>query len=308
MVKCISRFPQILCGIVLVSFVSFTVGEISGFSQPGSRHAYPNSIERGCSGLFSNQHTPNTYEEILLRESKHYLESSKFTNKIQEADAQWKKPQLKHDGRFGAIHKYLEQLISDLSTHEPMILELGFGAGTNMIVAHELLGRRGEVWGLELTPGWVSHAKNTYVQAGLHFLHGDITNARSAVKRREFDIIFLADVYEHIPGYRLQSLWENIVALLKPCGKLYLHIPTEKTQVAEQAKAGSQFFEEIVRTETLQKQANCFGMKIEQTSPDEGINGSRYLSVVLAFDTPLCKTGKGEGGGRGHDFALFRKP
>ena len=88
---------------------------------------------------------------------------------------------------------------------------------------------------------------------------------------RKFDLIFLADVWEHIPSYRLLSLWESISTLLKTTGTLYIHIPNEETQNAEQLRvSGGQFFEEVVRVDVLREQASCFGMVVTQVLPEPG--------------------------------------
>ena len=201
-----------------------------------------------------------------------------------ESDAQWIDRTIKHNGRFGAIHGHLQSLISNISTSKPNVLELGFGAGTNMIVVHEFLQQSGDVWGVELTGGWVDHAKAKYIHSGLHFMQGDITKAGDVLPSQiYFDVIFLADVWEHIPSYRLGPLWHTIVSLLKPSGKLYIHIPNEAKQKAEQARSGhGQFFEEIVRVVDIQEQAECFGMRIEERGTDEDTRYT-YDSIVLSF-------------------------
>merc|ERR1719291_315417 len=134
--------------------------------------------------------------------------------------------------RFRAIHTILKGLLRNAES----VLELGFGAGTNMIVAHHLMGGSGSVWGIELTQGWVDYANAHFQDSELHFLQGDITDASMFLPSNapKSDLIFLADVWEHIPLYRLRPLWESISSLLKPTGKLYVHIPDEKKQYREQ--------------------------------------------------------------------------
>jgi len=240
--------------------------------------------EPSCDRKLFHQRTPADYDAILRNESQHYRNSAKFANKMRESDAQWNDRSIKHTGRFGAIHGYLKSLISNIKNSKPNVLELGFGAGTNMIVVHEFLQQRGDVWGVELTSGWVDHAKAKYIHSGLHFIQGDITKAVDVVPNEiHFDIIFLADVWEHIPSYRLGPLWHTIVSLLQPHGKLYIHIPNEAKQKAEQARSGhGQFFEEIVRVKDIQQQAECFGMKIEERGTDND-KIETYESIVLSF-------------------------
>lgn len=93
---------------------------------------------------------------------------------------------------------------------------------------------------------------------------------------RQFDLIFLADVWEHIPSYRLLPLWESISVLLKPTGTLYIHIPNEEKQKGKQSRDSGQFFEEIIRIDDIQKQASCFRMILTHVSHEPG-----YDSILL---------------------------
>lgn len=241
------------------------------------------SVNDQCAEKLFTYNNPNNYDEVLSEESVHYVGSAKFTNKIAEADAQWKDRSIQHTGRFGAIHQYLERLLKSSTDRETKVLELGFGAGTNMIVAHELLKHDGEIWGIELTRGWVEHALANFDEAGLRFVQGDITRAEEYLPSGiQFDVIFLADVWEHIPPYRLGYLWNNISKLLKRTGKLYIHIPNEAKQRAEQTIGGGQFFEEVVLVEDLLKQARCFGMTLQELGTDDNSEHS-YISLVFRF-------------------------
>lgn len=107
-----------------------------------------------------------------------------------------------------------------------------------------------------------------------------MTDASSVLRReyaapRKFDFIFLADVWEHIPSYRLLPLWESISMLLKPTGTLYIHIPNEEKQRGEQLHGG-QFFEEVVRVDDIRKQARCFKMTVTRVSHEP-----EYDSILL---------------------------
>ena len=226
--------------------------------------------------------TPDDYDKILSLESSWYKQSPKFKIKIGEADEQWNNPAKRHGGRFGAIHHYLEVLLQDRPDAD--VLELGFGAGTNMIVAQNNLKGSGSVWGIELTEGWVEHAQRTFIHERLHFLQGDITRAAGILssggaRDLRFDLIFLADVWEHIPAYRLKSTWETVVTLLKPTGRLYIHIPDEQKQMQEQRTKKGQYFEQIVRVEDFKKEAACFGMSVLQIEREK----LGYVSIVAGF-------------------------
>ena len=110
----------------------------------GTEAAGGKGKERDCLRRLFHGQTPADYARILAAESTHYGQSSKFVAKMREADAQWTNPGRTHAGRFTNIHKYLKKLLraAKASSPEPSVLELGFGGGTNMIVAHEILVSR----------------------------------------------------------------------------------------------------------------------------------------------------------------------
>ena len=94
-----------------------------------------------CRRELSEHATPRDYDDTLVRESSAYEGSSKYVNKIKEADIQWEKPFLTHQGRFGAIHTHTQSAIAFNKEEEMFVLELGFGAGTNMLVVQQQMQR-----------------------------------------------------------------------------------------------------------------------------------------------------------------------
>ena len=106
------------------------------FCQPvdATDHQTQITSEKSCKNQLSEYRLPEDYAETLLMESKAYTSSSKYRNKIKEADAQWADRTIRHTGRFGAIHKFIRGLLQQNTKAD--VLEMGFGAGTNMIVAH----------------------------------------------------------------------------------------------------------------------------------------------------------------------------
>lgn len=103
---------------------------------------------------------PRHHDDILLKESRAYETSTKFSNKIKEDDRQWADPSVTHEGRFGAIHAHTQSIVGSNKRDEITVLELGFGAGTNMLVLHQHMQRihqNGHVCRIELTRGWVEH-------------------------------------------------------------------------------------------------------------------------------------------------------
>jgi len=229
---------------------------------------------------------------------------------MREAAWQWEKP-LHRPGRstdriarvFNGIEKSLQWYNDGKSennvvrTTEKMekkntaVLELGFGAGTNMIFTHSGLLKNNSdnnalVVGVELNNGWVQNARSRFSTNTLQFYQGDITDSEAAWAKEmlqknseiddlKFDVIYLADVWEHIPSYRVVPLWLLVKQFLKPAsGILYIHIPSPAKQawerdhlagVFEKTKAGAtakQFFENTVTVDEIRKGATCVGLNI----------------------------------------------
>jgi SAM-dependent methyltransferase len=284
-----------LVRLVLVGLLVSSLALLADWSiEYGSMHeafkrhltaASPTAPVPDCVANLFTGVTPSDYEVVLAREGRSYNAGHKFKKKVKEASKQWASATQQSDVRLQAIHAWLSSLLKD--KHDLNVLELGFGGGINMIAAEQLMNWKGNVWGVELTEGWVAHARENFKHERLHFLVGDITRAADVLKKGGagdvlFDVIYLADVWEHIPSYRLKHLWETIVSLLKPTGLLYIHIPGVEMQLAERNNDKAQFFEQVVRVDDFQKQAECFSMEIRQTEYEK----SGYVSVIAGFKEP----------------------
>ena len=172
------------------------------------------------------------------------------------------------DKHSATIQHWLKVLLKD--KHEPNVLELGFGAGANMIGAQRH-SSGGSVWGVDITERVVAHAQLHFKSDRLRFLRGDLTCAKDIFNSEgerdlRFDLIFLINVWEHVPQYRLKNLWLTIVALLKPNGRLYIY------GYLEHKYKGSDLTH-------FTKQAQCFGMEILQIAEEQ----SGRVSVVVGL-------------------------
>lgn len=77
------------------------------------------------------------------------------------------------------------------------------------------------MWGVELVHGWVDHAEAKFQRAGLRFLQGDITDARAVLAAagagaERFDLIYLADVWEHVPPVSFLGTFAGATTLTRP--------------------------------------------------------------------------------------------
>ncbi len=112
---------------------------------------------------------------------------------------------------------------------EPRILEIGCGAGTLL----EGLARRGyrQLNGIDIAPAAVEKARNRLASYGLadrvrQRTAGDLLRTGHA---REFDVVLLCDVIEHVPSDRARSLLGDVRQLLRPSGTLVLVTPNSFT-------------------------------------------------------------------------------
>jgi len=103
------------------------------------------------------------------------------------------------------------------------VLEIGCGIG---ILSGEIAryARRGKVTGADISPESIAHASNHWKnRTNLNFVASDI---RDLELNTLFDIILMPDVLEHIPTEIHEMVFLKLAKLLKPEGKLMIHIPS----------------------------------------------------------------------------------
>ena len=232
-----------------------------------------------CGGTSSD--TPANYAEKLAEEAIHYEQSRKFMNKIKELHG--KIPVDWEVGRIGEIAYALRALIRPGVTSS--ILELGCASGMITLWSERLAGSSGskvDVMGVELVPGWVKAAAR-FAGGRATFVEGDMTNVSLG---KTFDVVYMADSYEHIPAYRYWSLWSVLHAHTHQGSHVYIHAPTPEIQRAEQrskkkrgaGKAG-QYFEEVVTRKCLERLAEQFNFTLYQFSIHQQLGS--YFSAFL---------------------------
>lgn len=235
---------------------------------PGAANEVSVQPKDGCN-MEKLPDCPPDYASVLQSEVAEYERSQKFQNKIEECG---KEDQSGFDGRFQDIFNQLDKIVAN--THS--VLDLGGACGT--------IGRRlrklttGRVAIVELVPGWVEAGKK--LVPSVEFYNADATNftlTETGLDHEgvpiKFDVISMADSFEHVPAYRKEALWESIRKHSKEGTRLYIHIPTPAKQQQEQAAeqgGHSQYFEEIIQYDTTEQQGRCLA-------------GFRLDSVIEAF-------------------------
>ena len=112
----------------------------------------------------------------------------------------------------------LERIINSLDLpRECEILDIGCGIGTNI----EMLAKFGAVWALEVDEYALDYAVKT--NRGAVIKKGCLPDGLSAISDREFDLICLFDVLEHIEFD--EAALRQIGALLKRESKLLITVP-----------------------------------------------------------------------------------
>jgi len=105
---------------------------------------------------------------------------------------------------------------------EDSVLELGCGVGTvTGLLAEEL--PRGSILGVDLSPRSIATAeKRLASRENVSLMAADVV---SADVNRQFDVVLLPDVIEHIPLELHDALFSRIASWVKPDGFVLLHYP-----------------------------------------------------------------------------------
>jgi trans-aconitate 2-methyltransferase len=102
------------------------------------------------------------------------------------------------------------------------VLEIGCGIGTVTGLVAAFL-KRGVIVANDISPESILIAKRRLKgYANIEFVEGDVM---SSVISGDFDFVFLPDVLEHIPISQHRVLFMRIAELLKPGGKVFIHMP-----------------------------------------------------------------------------------
>lgn len=140
------------------------------------------------------------------------------------------------------------------------VLEIGCGIGTlSSLLIPYLRGGGGSIFCCDLSSESITYARETYrkfTNAEFHAL-----DASDFILDREFDMVIMPDVCEHIPVEHHNRMFKNISKMLKKNGIVYIHIPApyyldwarvyakEELQIIDQSLYLDEFCERIKDTD-----------------------------------------------------------
>jgi arsenite methyltransferase len=110
--------------------------------------------------------------------------------------------------------------IAPLATGEA-VLDIGCGAGTDLLLAARRVGAQGRAIGVEMTEAMVEHARSAASVAGLpqvEVLKGDATSL--PVPDASVDVVISNGVLNLVP--EKEKAFSEIVRVLRPAGRLQL--------------------------------------------------------------------------------------
>lgn len=99
------------------------------------------------------------------------------------------------------------------------VLDVGCGAGFDMIVASRLVGRGGKVYGIDMTPEMVERARANLQRSGVTDAQVDVSGAESIpYPDASFDVVISNGVVNLSPAK--EEVFREIYRVLRPDGRL----------------------------------------------------------------------------------------
>ncbi|HEY7259412.1 MAG TPA: methyltransferase domain-containing protein [Gaiellales bacterium] len=115
------------------------------------------------------------------------------------------------------------------------VLDLGCGAGTDTLVAAQMVGQAGSVTGIDMTPDMVAKARRSAGAMGV--AHVEIVEGsveRLPFEDATFDVVISNGVIDLIPDK--DAVFAGIMRVLRPGGRIQLADVTIQRPVSEEGK------------------------------------------------------------------------
>src|ERR671922_2135609 len=115
------------------------------------------------------------------------------------------------------------------------VLDLGSGAGTDSLVAAQMVGREGRVTGIDMTPQMLAKARAAAAELGVEnvdFVEGEAE--RLPFEDESFDVVISNGVIDLIPDK--DAVFGELSRVLKPGGRIQIADVTIQNPVSEEGR------------------------------------------------------------------------
>jgi SAM-dependent methyltransferase len=136
-----------------------------------------------------------------------------------------KLPYFKYDIEYqNPRHNRIKTSLSGIVKRDSKVLELGCGIG---VISKFMAQLGAHVTAVDLSPKVIEYAQANMSHKNIEYVNQDITDMMPATA---YDVIVLADVFEHIPCEKINKLMKVIKTASNEKTVIYLNIPDGRFQ------------------------------------------------------------------------------